>query len=294
MLVYIEMQLTKLEEIQIRHAQSIEPLKMASADPKELKAQLKETSQILIDAQVLKNLVIATKTKLLEVFRELQKSQVGLRRSLEQIRAFRTQAVEDLTKEAGAAEAHIYFVYASAMEVREQTDELNSLRKKIRDEAKNNYAAIVEYYELLRQIDTSILSSPAKEEIETLRNYAEELIPEKEHGIMEGSLSLADESIWENILLRVTNIALTISANLTSSANQNNFVELFEQLKQVVTEAEQLAASELKYADNAEVETRNTEALARGLVRRLELIRGYSQEIENLLSHNLAQFDPVN
>ncbi|GEM_PF-3437328 len=294
MLVYIETQLTKLKEIQTRRAQSLELLKMASADPKELKAQLKETSQILIDAQVLKSLVNATKTQLLEVFRDLQKSQERLRKAVEQIREFRSEAVEDLTKEAGAAKDHIYFVYASSMEVREQTDELNSLREKIRVEAKNNYAAIVEYYELLRQIDTSILTSPAKEEIETLRNHAEKLIPEKEHGIIEESLSLAGESVWENILLRASNIELTINANLTSPANQNNFVELFEQLKQVVAEAEHLAASELKYADNAEIETRNTEALARGLAQKLKLFIGYSQEIENLLAQQGILVDLVN
>ncbi len=294
MLVYIETQLTKLEEIQTRRAQSIESLKMASADPKELMAQLKETSKMLIDVQMLKSLVNATKTQLLEVFRDLQKSQVRLRKAVEKIREFRSEAVKDLTKEAGAAKDHIYFVYASSMEVREQTADLNSLREKIRAEAKNNYAAIVEYYELLRQIDTSVLAGTAKEEIETLRSHAEKLIPEKEHGIMEESSSLADESVWESILLRASNIELTINANLTSPANQSNFVELFEQLKQVVAEAEHLAASELKYADNAEVETRNTEALAKGLAKRLDLLIGYSQEIENLLAQQGILVDLVN
>lgn len=296
MLIYIETQLTKLEEIQTRRAQFVESLTKASADPAALRSQLKETSKMLIDVEVLKSLVNATKTQLLEVFRDLQKSQVRLRQAIEKIREFRSKAVGDLTQEAGSAKDHIYFVYASSMQVREQTTELNALREKIRAEAKNNYAAIVEYYQSLRQIDTSNLASPTKEEIETLRSHAEKLIPEKEHGVIEGSSQFTDESVWQGILLRASNIELSINADLSnaSAADQANVPELFRQLEQVVGEAEHLAASELKYADNTEVETRNTEALAKGLAKRLELLIGYSQEIQNILAKAGVDVNLVN
>ncbi|MBI4431126.1 MAG: hypothetical protein HY587_05390 [Candidatus Omnitrophica bacterium] len=293
MLVYVETQLSKLEEIQTRRSQFLNSLRKADFDTAEMKEQLRETSKMLINVEILKSLAQATKTQLIQVFQDLQKSHERLRDAVEKIRLLRTGLEKSVTLDALAAKDHVFHVYATAMEVRERTRALNALKDQIREEAKNNYAAIVEYYGLLRQIDTSRLENPTKEEVEALRGHAERLVPPEQQEIAGSSDILGDTSKWEYALRSASNLELMISASISGNLDLRAVGEMSVEMKGVVREAERLARMELDQADNAEIQARNVEALARGFAKRLELLLGYSLEIQKLLAREGIVIDLV-